>query len=125
MRKRVYISYDRTHQRAVAELYQDLVALGHQAWLDRSLPGGADWWHRVVTNIEHCDVFVSTLSSHALSSAVWEAELDAATHRAEDQEHLISEIRDEMAKWRETCLTTVLVNGQANQLESLAGLVLG
>ena len=34
-------------------------------------------------------------------------------------------IRDEMAKWRETCLTTVLVNGPANQLESLAGLVLG
>ena len=34
-------------------------------------------------------------------------------------------IRDELAKWRETCLTTVLVNGQAHQLESLAEMILG
>ena len=35
-----------------------------------------------------------------------------------------AKIRDEMAKWRETCLTTVMLSGQANQLESLAQLVL-
>jgi len=34
-------------------------------------------------------------------------------------------IRDEMAKWKETCLTTVLLNGRANQLEMLADLVNG
>ena len=34
-------------------------------------------------------------------------------------------IRDEMAKWKETCLTTVLLSGQANQLEFLAALVNG
>lgn len=34
-------------------------------------------------------------------------------------------IRDEMAKWRETCLTTVLVSGQAHQLEGLATLING
>lgn len=36
-----------------------------------------------------------------------------------------AKIRDEMAKWRETCLTTVLLSGQANQLEQLAELVNG
>jgi F420-dependent oxidoreductase-like protein len=34
-------------------------------------------------------------------------------------------IRDEMAKWKDTCLTTVLLTGQANQLEMLADLVNG
>ena len=32
-------------------------------------------------------------------------------------------IRDDLAAWRETCLTTVLLNGRADQLEMLAGLV--
>lgn len=34
-------------------------------------------------------------------------------------------IRDDIAKWRETCLTTVLLNGRADQLEMLADLVNG
>ncbi len=36
-----------------------------------------------------------------------------------------AKIRDEMARWKETCLTTVLVNGRADQLEMLADLVNG
>jgi F420-dependent oxidoreductase-like protein len=36
-----------------------------------------------------------------------------------------AKIRDEMAKWRETCLTTVLLSGRADQLEMLAELVNG
>jgi F420-dependent oxidoreductase-like protein len=36
-----------------------------------------------------------------------------------------AKIRDEMAKWKDTCLTTVLLNGQAHQLEMLAALVNG
>ena len=36
-----------------------------------------------------------------------------------------AKIRDELAKWRETCLTTALVNGQAHQLESLAEMIQG
>lgn len=34
-------------------------------------------------------------------------------------------IRDDLAKWRETCLTTMLLTARADQLESLAELVLG
>ena len=34
-------------------------------------------------------------------------------------------IRDEMAKWKDTCLTTVLLTGHAHQLEMLADLVNG
>ncbi len=34
-------------------------------------------------------------------------------------------IRDDLAAWRETCLTTVLLTGRADQLEMLAGLVNG
>jgi hypothetical protein len=34
-------------------------------------------------------------------------------------------IRDEMAKWKDTCLTTVLLTGQSHQLEMLADLVNG
>ena len=34
-------------------------------------------------------------------------------------------IRDDLAEWKETCLTTVLLSGKANQLEMLADLING
>jgi F420-dependent oxidoreductase-like protein len=37
----------------------------------------------------------------------------------------IDKIRDDLARWRETCLTTVLLSGQADQLAMLADLVNG
>jgi len=37
----------------------------------------------------------------------------------------VDKIRDDLAAWRETCLTTVLLNGRADQLEMLADLVTG
>ena len=37
----------------------------------------------------------------------------------------IDKIRDDLARWKETCLTTVLLNGRADQLEMLADLVNG
>jgi F420-dependent oxidoreductase-like protein len=37
----------------------------------------------------------------------------------------VDKIRDDLARWKETCLTTVLLNGRADQLEMLAGLVNG
>jgi F420-dependent oxidoreductase-like protein len=37
----------------------------------------------------------------------------------------MDKIRDEMAKWKETCLTTFLVSGPANTLEGLADLING
>jgi F420-dependent oxidoreductase-like protein len=36
-----------------------------------------------------------------------------------------AKIKDEMAKWKDTCLTTVLVSGRADQLEMLADLING
>jgi F420-dependent oxidoreductase-like protein len=35
----------------------------------------------------------------------------------------VDKIRDDLARWKETCLTTVLLSGRADQLEMLAGLV--
>jgi alkanesulfonate monooxygenase SsuD/methylene tetrahydromethanopterin reductase-like flavin-dependent oxidoreductase (luciferase family) len=37
----------------------------------------------------------------------------------------IDKIRDDLARWKETCLTTVLLSGQANQLAMLADLING
>jgi hypothetical protein len=37
----------------------------------------------------------------------------------------MDKIRDEIAKWKETCLTTFLISGPANSLEGLAGLING
>jgi F420-dependent oxidoreductase-like protein len=37
----------------------------------------------------------------------------------------IDKIRDDLARWKETCLTTVLLSGRADQLEMLADLVTG
>ena len=37
----------------------------------------------------------------------------------------VDKIRDDLAKWKETCLTTVLLNGRADQLEMLADLING
>jgi len=37
----------------------------------------------------------------------------------------VDKIRDDLARWKETCLTTMLVSGQAQQLPMLADLILG
>jgi len=37
----------------------------------------------------------------------------------------VDKIRDDVARWKETCLTTVLLNGQAGQLAMLADLING
>jgi hypothetical protein len=37
----------------------------------------------------------------------------------------IDKIRDDLARWKETCLTTVLLSGRPDQLEMLAELVNG
>ena len=37
----------------------------------------------------------------------------------------VDKIRDDLARWKETCLTTVLLSGRADQLEMLADLVNG
>jgi F420-dependent oxidoreductase-like protein len=37
----------------------------------------------------------------------------------------VDKIRDDLARWKETCLTTVLVSGNPQQLSTLADLVLG
>jgi hypothetical protein len=36
-----------------------------------------------------------------------------------------AKIRDDLARWRETCLTTILVSAQAHQLGMLADLING
>jgi F420-dependent oxidoreductase-like protein len=37
----------------------------------------------------------------------------------------IEKVRDDLARWKETCLTTVLLSGKASQLEMLANLING
>ena len=37
----------------------------------------------------------------------------------------VDKIRDDLARWKQTCLTTVLLNGRADQLEMLAELING
>ncbi len=72
----VFISYAREDGRTLAlRLRDDLLAAGHQAWLDTSeIQGGADWARHIEDAIEHCDVLLALLSEASYTSEYCRAE---------------------------------------------------
>jgi CheY-like chemotaxis protein len=64
-RKRVFLSYLRSDQARVSELYEDLQACGLDPWMDLQMPGGYDWARVLEEQIRKCDCFVPCLSTTA------------------------------------------------------------
>jgi len=74
-------------------------------------------WEEVATNVQ--ELYLDGKKDEAAAAIPVEMVEDVALIGPPDK------IRDDLAAWRETCLTTVLLNGQAKQLEMLADLVNG
>jgi len=47
----IFISYSRADQDQVGELFGDLQGLGHNAWMDKELSGGMEWWKEILYGI--------------------------------------------------------------------------
>ena len=73
--RRVFISYSRKNLDAVAQLVQDLQAVGIEAWHDQTLTGGQRWWDDILANIRGCDIFVFALSPESWASEACRSEL--------------------------------------------------
>jgi hypothetical protein len=74
----VFISYSRADQDQVGELFGDLQGLGHNAWMDKELSGGMEWWKEILRRIREADVFVYVASAASISSQACQRELKYA-----------------------------------------------
>jgi WD40 repeat protein len=66
--RHIFISYGRQDAEAIAfQLERDLIARGHQVWLDRAeIQAGKSWEEQIEQGILRCDVFIALLSPHAV-----------------------------------------------------------
>src|SRR5512143_3464030 len=71
----VFVSYSRTNLDVVAQLVEDIAAVGIGAWHDQTLTGGQRWWDNILANIRGCDVFIAALSPESLDSEACRSEL--------------------------------------------------
>jgi hypothetical protein len=74
----VFISYARKDAALADLLRQDVERAKRDAWIDRELTGGQDWWDTILGQIRQCNVFVFALSPDSLRSKACMAELHYA-----------------------------------------------
>ena len=74
-------------------------------------------WEEVATRVQ--ELYLEGRKEEAAAAIPLEMVEDVALVGPPDK------IRDDLAQWRETCLTTVLLSGRADQLEMLADLING
>ncbi len=65
---KIFVSYGRKNAEHLAQrLLEDLVAKGHQVWLDRAeILSGSSWEEQIEEAILSNDVFISLLTPHAV-----------------------------------------------------------
>ncbi|MBE2270741.1 MAG: toll/interleukin-1 receptor domain-containing protein [Anaerolinea sp.] len=71
---KIFISYARVNRKPVEALEKLLTDLGHDAWFDREITAGEDWWQSITSSIERCEVFVFALSPQSTNSSACQAE---------------------------------------------------
>lgn len=69
-----FLSYARSDRSKVQALANDLRSLGYQVWYDVDLPGGSEWWRRILAQIRSCEVFVFCISTDSVGSEACLAE---------------------------------------------------
>jgi WD40 repeat protein len=75
---KIFISYARVNRNKVDELQEILNRSGNDAWYDKEIYGGDDWWKSIITSIKSCDVFLFALSPESTQSEACRAELSFA-----------------------------------------------
>ncbi len=74
----LFMATDRASAGAFAGLAADAVALGYEVEWDSELPGGDDWWRRVLAKIERTDAFVYVLTETSIASVPCQRQLSYA-----------------------------------------------
>ena len=75
---KIFISYARVNRKQVETLEKLLTDLRHDAWFDREIVAGEDWWKSITSSIERCEVFVFALSPQSTNSSACRAEFQYA-----------------------------------------------
>ena len=77
---RILISYSRSDKKIlqglvplIRDLYKD-----DSLWFDENIPGGDDWWNKIVSEIRNCTIFIFLVSDNALESQYCQKELRKA-----------------------------------------------
>lgn len=65
---KIFVSYHRSDQQAVARLVVKLQGHGHSVWSDAELYGGQLWWSEILDQIEQSDAVILALSPAFLRS---------------------------------------------------------
>ncbi len=76
---KIFISYARAQRPKIEALQALLDRGGYEAWFDRDISGGEDWWRSIVRSIQSCDVYIFALTPDSTSSAACRAEYAYAT----------------------------------------------
>lgn len=67
--KRVFISYSRDDSDFAGKLQRDLNAQGIETWRDTtSIPGAADWYQSIMTNLRQMDALLLIVTTHSDAS---------------------------------------------------------
>jgi CheY-like chemotaxis protein len=63
----IFLSYARSDQRIVEEIYQSL-SLDYKPWMDvHDIIGGEDWLHAIYSAIDACELFIPVLSNNSVT----------------------------------------------------------
>jgi serine/threonine kinase PknH len=71
----VFLSYAREDKEIAAQLYEELVELRGDVFMDHEIKGGQDWWDTICDSIEQTSLFVLVVSDASLESEACQSEL--------------------------------------------------
>ncbi len=67
---KIFISYSRHEESISKDLAKNISSLDYTVWFDQDLVGGDNWWEKILTKIEECDLFIFICSERSLDSSV-------------------------------------------------------
>jgi hypothetical protein len=75
MGKRIFLSYTRDDENEAIHLCNQLGAIGHDVWIDRSdLPVGHEWWQEILKQLRLADVVILVISQRYIEREACTAE---------------------------------------------------
>lgn len=70
----IFISYSRADNLVLADLFEDLDALGYAYWFDKELTGGEEWWSTILTQLRECSLVLLVTTPASLASEACRSE---------------------------------------------------
>lgn len=74
----VFLSYAREDKEIATQLYEELIELRGDVFMDREIKGGQDWWDAICDSVETTELFVLVVSEASIHSEACQSELTYA-----------------------------------------------